>query len=141
MKAGFSIRKSECLKGILVGMVAMLMTLAVWESSTTGNRAAPIPFRQQVTDFAGLHSAVSMYFNEHEGNGLVYRYGVTLETLENEGYLRADTSSRLLPASWRFFPEIVSKSDSSPSSVLVEAQLPSGQHLVLLADGSVQSKN
>ena len=141
MKTGFSIRKSECLKGILVGMVAVVMTLVVWESSTAGNRAAPTPFRQQVNDFAGLHSAVSSYFSDHEGNGLVYRYGVTIETLENEGYLRADTSERLLPAKWRLFPEIVGKSVSSPASVLVEAQLPSGQHLVLLADGSVQSKN
>jgi hypothetical protein len=98
-----------------------------------------VQFPQQTPDLHSLQMALSSYFQDHEENDMVHQNGVTLQTLEDEGYLQHDSSIRLLPARWRLFPQILEASVSMPDPVLVEARLPSGEHLILLADGSVQS--
>ena len=139
MKHFFDIRPGEITKGIVACCVTGILILMIWEHSRTGDEAMSIQFPQQTPDLQSLQSALSSYFQDHEENDMVHQNGVTLQTLDDEGYLQHDSSIRLLPARWRLFPQILEASVSTPESVLVEARLPSGEHLVLLADGSVQS--
>jgi hypothetical protein len=139
MKRFFDIRPGEITKAFVACCVTGILTLMIWEPSRTGHEAMSIQFPQQTPDLQSLQLALSSYFQDHEENDMVHQNGVTLQTLDDEGYLQHGSSIRLLPARWRLFPQILEASVSTPESVLVEARLPSGEHLVLLADGSVQS--
>jgi hypothetical protein len=82
-----------------------------------------------------LAKALAQYVRDRHSHGDPVPKSVKLETLRRLGYLEANDVTCFEGADVIFYADA---DDSNPQSPLVEARMPDGQVLAVLADGSVQ---
>lgn len=138
MKAHFSIHKTECFKGLILGLMTMLMTVVIREMSMPQSHVKLTSLMRHPLDTEQLKSALTRYFLDHSDTTRVVDVGVSLQTLEDEGYLTSGASVDAYPVPMRFHQSILSPTKQPSGEIWVEAFLPSGECLVVLDDGSVQ---
>ena len=140
MNDSYCIRRSEILKGVSIGFATMLLTLFIWENSIPSKEKKLHPHSRVPLDAASIRSALTRYFSDHSGNLSVTQDGVLLETLEGEGYMPRGSTDAVRPERWAFYQNALHATGQPSGKVCLESQLPSGDRLVVLDDGSVQER-
>lgn len=139
MKKIFHIQPGNVLKGLIIGIFTMVLTLIILEQSEPQRHSRQSSLIGPAMGPDQMRKALVMYFTDHEEIMIGDRSSVSLQTLEDEGYLPAGITKELGPVQWHLFKDILETSDTAfDGTVWVQADLPSGEQLVLLSDGSVQ---
>lgn len=141
METRVSFHKTEVVKGLVVGLVTMLMSLFIWELSLSHNNVKRMFQMRHPLEPEQIKYALKRYFQDHADNAWAGNAGVSLQTLEDEGYLSPHTLIDVHPVQMQFHKSILAPSETPSGQVCVEARLPSGERLVVLDDGSEQDAN